>query len=228
MELTDVLLDRMIAFIPVLLSLTVHEWAHAWTAWRLGDDTAKMMGRVSLNPLDHMDPVGTFLLPLLGVPFGWAKPVPVNPTRFHPNVNMRLGILSVAAAGPISNLILAVLGLIALGAMSHFSAGAVVAPDSATSAAGLIQLLQVFITINILLALFNLLPIPPLDGSQIADSLMPEDLRPYWTQFASLGPLLLAVVILMPAFLGFSLFAWPLTWVHRLLSWVTGGLGVVD
>src|SRR4051812_47199579 len=105
MRLSDLLLDRAVAFIPVLLSLTVHEWAHAWTAWRLGDDTAKMLGRVSLNPVDHIDPVGTLLLPLLGVPFGWAKPVPINPVRFHGNVSMAMGVLLTAAAGPISNLL---------------------------------------------------------------------------------------------------------------------------
>jgi Zn-dependent protease len=104
MSLPDLLLDRAIGFIPVLLSLTVHEWAHAWTALRLGDDTAKMLGRVSLNPLDHIDPVGTLLLPLAGVPFGWAKPVPINPLRFRANISMPLGVLLSAAAGPISNL----------------------------------------------------------------------------------------------------------------------------
>ena len=92
MSLPELLLDRAVNFIPVLLSLTVHEWAHAWTAEKLGDDTAKMMGRLSLNPLDHVDPVGTLLLPLLGVPFGWAKPVPINPTRFRRSIRMPVGV----------------------------------------------------------------------------------------------------------------------------------------
>ena len=103
----DDLAARGLVFIPILLSLTVHEWAHAWSAWRLGDDTAKLLGRMTLNPLDHIDPVGTLLLPLIGIPFGWAKPVPINPLRFRRTVSLRLGILIVAAAGPISNLLLA-------------------------------------------------------------------------------------------------------------------------
>src|SRR4029453_17695487 len=101
MFLADDIFDRAVAFIPVLLSLTVHEWAHAWAAWKLGDDTAKHLGRLTLNPLDHMDLLGTLLLPLT-VSFGWAKPVPINPLRFR-SVSMRFGIVLVAAAGPISN-----------------------------------------------------------------------------------------------------------------------------
>src|SRR5688572_17147238 len=99
MDVAELLLDRIAAFVPVLLSLTVHEYAHAWAAWRLGDDTAKLLGRLSLNPIDHMDPVGTLLLPLMGVPFGWAKPVPVNPLRFRTSISMPLGVLLTAAAG---------------------------------------------------------------------------------------------------------------------------------
>ena len=122
MSLPDLLIDHAVGFIPVLLSLTVHEWAHAWTALRLGDDTAKMLGRVSLNPLDHIDPVGTLLLPLLGVPFGWAKPVPVNPSRFPaPACGCRPACCWCAAAGPISNLILAAIGCASLAIFSRIA-----------------------------------------------------------------------------------------------------------
>lgn len=82
---------RFVMLIPVILSLAVHEWAHAWCAFKLGDDTAKRLGRLSFNPLVHIDPVGTLLLPLLGVPFGWAKPVPFNPLRFREGVNKKWG-----------------------------------------------------------------------------------------------------------------------------------------
>src|SRR6476659_7441279 len=94
--------------IPLLMSLTVHEWAHAWSAHRLGDDTASMQGRLTLNPIAHLDFIGT-----LGLPFGWAKPVPVNPTRFRRGVNTSTGMVITAAAGPISNLVLALLAAVA-------------------------------------------------------------------------------------------------------------------
>src|SRR5574340_802071 len=99
----------LMMLIPLVLSLSVHEFAHAWSAWKLGDDTADRMGRLTLNPLAHVDPVGTLLLPLLGIPFGWAKPVPVQPHRFRPTVNMTTGMMLVAVAGPLANLGLAVL-----------------------------------------------------------------------------------------------------------------------
>ena len=101
------LLARVLNWIPVLLSLAVHEWAHAWSARRLGDDTADRLGRVTMNPFAHVDMMGTLLLPLLGIPFGWAKPVPVNPVRFRREFSMVKGTLLVAAAGPISNVFLA-------------------------------------------------------------------------------------------------------------------------
>lgn len=218
MSIFDLFLDRIISFIPVLLSLTVHEWAHAWTAWKLGDDTAKMLGRVSLNPLDHIDPVGTVLLPLLGIPFGWANPVPINPTRFHRNINMPMGILITAAAGPISNLIIAVL------AFAVFVVANVMVNPSQPNGldselfAAITQFLRTLVIINVVLATFNLLPIPPLDGSRIADALMPASLRPAWSQFMSLGPVALIIVLLLPGFLRFSILAIPIQWVTDLLE----------
>src|SRR5579872_3573193 len=103
------LLHGLMTLVPLVLSLTVHEWAHAYSAFRLGDDTAARMGRMTLNPIPHIDPIGTILLPMLGIPFGWAKPVPITPTRFRRDISMRAGIMITAAAGPLSNLVLAVL-----------------------------------------------------------------------------------------------------------------------
>src|SRR5262249_30519600 len=114
------LLERIMYFVPLLLSLTVHEWAHAWSAWRLGDDTAAMQGRLTLNPPAHMDPIGTLILPLAGVPFGWAKPVPVNPLRFRRGISMRGGMMITAAAGPVSNLLIALGCAVALGIALRF------------------------------------------------------------------------------------------------------------
>jgi Zn-dependent protease len=221
MSLVDLFVDRVISFIPVLLSLTVHEWAHAWTAWKLGDDTAKMLGRVSLNPLDHIDPVGTLLLPLLGIPFGWANPVPINPTRFHRNISMPMGVLITAAAGPISNLLIATL---AFGVFAWMNV--VLNPHQPNGLdtelfLAITQFLRTLIIINVMLATFNLLPIPPLDGSRIAEALMPTWLRPAWSQFTSLGPIALILVLLLPGFLGFSILAIPFQWVTDLLARVS-------
>ena len=202
------LLERLLILVPLWLCLTVHEWAHAWTAWQLGDDTAMRLGRLTLNPLAHVDPVGTFLLPLIGVPFGWAKPVPVNPTRFRRQVRMDLGMLTTAAAGPVSNVVLAALTLAISSTLSQL--GIALSPP--------LYVLMVFVMqLNVILAVFNLLPIPPLDGSRIADALMPEDLRPAWNRFCGLGPAPLVAIIVLPHLLGFSLFDWILDAVSRLI-----------
>jgi Zn-dependent protease len=220
MELTmgnggDVLTERALLMIPLILSLTVHEWAHAWAAWKLGDDTARLLGRLTLNPLAHMDPIGTFLLPLIGIPFGWAKPVPINPNRFSRKVGMSRGLMLTAAAGPISNLILATIGSGILFTISRTH------PEYLSRNENLGSLLSFFILMNVLLAVFNCLPIPPLDGSRIADSLMPRRWRAGWDQFCSLGPLLLTAVIVLPIMMGFSLFAWPIELTMRFIFWLS-------
>jgi Zn-dependent protease len=212
------LAERLTIVIPLVLSLSVHEWAHAWAAWRLGDDTARLMGRLTLNPLAHIDPVGTLLLPLLGVPFGWAKPVPVNPLRFYPRVKMRTGMMLTAIAGPLSNIVLALAFTILLAVLLRFPWLAAQAGEGGA------RLLLTFAVLNVILATFNLLPIPPLDGSRVVDGLMPRGLRPAWEGFCQIGPLVLAAVILLPYFSGFSLFAWPmqgLTWLlAKLVEWM--------
>lgn len=207
----DWIASRLVVFIPLLLSLSVHEWAHAFAAWMLGDDTARLQGRLSVNPLVHIDPIGTLILPLLGVPFGWAKPVPFEPVRFRRSVNMHLGTLLVAAAGPISNLCIAFISAIALTFM-------VSQPAFAATQKPLLSLLQSLVGLNLILALFNLLPIPPLDGSHIAGFLMPEILRPVWNAIVSAGPILLIAVIVVPQILGVSVLAIPQEWVSELLG----------
>lgn len=174
----------VVALVILLLSLTVHETAHAWTADRLGDPTARLLGRVSLNPLVHVDPIGTFLFPLMaalsGVPLiGWAKPVPVNVARLPRH---RRDFMLVAAAGPMSNLGLAVVASVLWQAW----------PESGGAATGALAgvpvglLLQRAVEINVLLAVFNLIPIPPLDGGNVLAGLLPSSLagavdfvRPY-------------------------------------------------
>jgi Zn-dependent protease len=194
---------RVLNLIPVWLSLSVHEWAHARVAWQLGDDTAARMGRMTLNPLAHIDPIGTLLLPLLGVPFGWAKPVPVQPNRFDQRWSMRTGMLLVAIAGPLSNLALTVGGILVAGFLVHFS----ILPLQ--SAPGVFRFLQSMILVNVILATFNALPIPPLDGSRVIDAIVPEPLRPAWEGLRRLGPIALAAVIILPSLTGIHLFEWP-------------------
>jgi Zn-dependent protease len=163
-----------IAFIVLLFSLTVHESAHAWTADRLGDPTARMLGRVSLNPLVHADLIGTVLFPLIGmmsgVPLiGWAKPVPVNVSRLH---RRHSDYVLVAAAGPASNLVIAVAASLALAAMPS---GPMMMGNSEI-AAPILTLLTRALAINVLLAVFNMLPIPPLDGGNVLGGLLPRPL----------------------------------------------------
>ena len=201
-------MDYLSIAIPVaivLVSLSVHEAAHAWTADRLGDPTARLLGRVSLNPIVHIDPIGTVLLPLIAawssLPIiGWAKPVPVNLSRF---VHPRRDFMLVAAAGPISNLLQALVAAIALRA---FPAGSVGGGMDAVSIAG--GALFVAVYINVLLALFNLIPVPPLDGGNVLAGLLPDrpasifvQLRPYGflVLYAMMFTGTLSAMILPPA-----------------------------
>jgi Zn-dependent protease len=216
MDLADWISSRAIFMIPLLLSLSVHEWAHAFCALRLGDDTATQLGRTSVNPLAHIDPVGTLLLPLLGIPFGWAKPVPVNPVRFREDIRMGMGMLLVAIAGPLSNVCLAGLSIALLAGLVRLPIA-----DATQLAAGH-SFLEQMVLLNGVLALFNLLPIPPLDGSRIVDNFMPRNLRPAWDRFAAVAPLALLAVLFLPQLAGFSLLEKPIGWMRSLIGLVGG------
>ena len=163
----------VIALLVLIFSLTVHEAAHAWSASRLGDDTARRLGRVTLNPIVHIDPIGTLLLPVLAMTtnaplIGWAKPTPVNTRNLrHP----RRDNILVTAAGPASNLIIAITAAVALQTMPvsgpSFSELEVARPLEMIATQALL--------LNVLLAVFNMLPIPPLDGGQILMALLPPE-----------------------------------------------------
>jgi len=187
-------LAAAIGFGVLLISLTIHEAAHAWTADKLGDPTARMLGRVSLNPLVHIDWIGTVLLPLIaafsGLPLiGWAKPVPVNTSRLrHP----RRDFMIVAAAGPISNMLQACLAAIVLRLI--FTEGQPGAP-----AAAVISLLTNAIVINLLLAFFNLIPVPPLDGGNVVLGLMPPRMANAYSGLRNYGFLILYALMLTGA-----------------------------
>jgi Zn-dependent protease len=174
MGLLNLLLKDPLGFIiiavPLLYSIIFHELAHGWVAYRMGDPTAKMLGRLSLNPLKHLDPMGTMMLFLFG--FGWAKPVPVN---FNQLRDKRKGMILVSAAGIITNMILAFCALFLYRLLS----------PSPSGIAG--QLLYYFARINIILAAFNLIPLPPLDGSKILMGFASSSVRNFLSRFERYG-----------------------------------------
>ena len=180
---------------PILLAITFHEYAHGWTAMKFGDPTAKMMGRLTLNPLVHLDPIGTLMLFL--VHFGWAKPVPVDPRYFS---DPKRQMLWVALAGPVANMILAFFsGILIIGfASSNFMF------SSNTAIIG--NMLVYSLQINLALAVFNLLPIPPLDGSKILRGLLPYEYEHIAVQMEQYGPWVLMSIILFGMMTGVSLF----------------------
>jgi Zn-dependent protease len=187
-----------IAFAVLLFSLTVHEMAHAWTADTLGDPTARLLGRVSLNPLVHADLIGTVVFPLVamvsGVPLiGWAKPVPVNIARLR---HHRRDYMLVAAAGPASNLTIAVVASMLLAAMPV--SPVVIGEPNVT--APLATFLSVAVRLNLLLAIFNMLPIPPLDGGNVLSGLLPRNLARMFDEIRPYGFLLLYALILTGAY----------------------------
>ena len=200
--------------IVLLLSLTFHEFFHAWSAWHMGDDTAARMGRLTLNPVPHIDVFGTIILPLMNAPIGWAKPVPVNPARFNRKFGMAKGDIIVSSAGPLSNLLLGLVAAIVLGLLFRF------APDAVGRGSAGFALLTRFMIVNAGLALFNLLPIPPLDGGHVAESLMPYRWRGAWEQFARISPFLLIFVVLF----GGGFLSRPIYFVFGLLASVANGI----
>jgi Zn-dependent protease len=171
----------LLRFFVLIVSLTFHEACHAWAAWRLGDDTAKRLGRLTFNPLAHLDPLGTLMI-LGAMPIGWAKPVPVDSRNIR---NPRSGLPLVAFAGPLSNLVLAFFGCVLYALLAERVLGS-----------GWYALLILFIQINFSLAIFNLLPIAPLDGSKIVTAFLSD---PWAERFeaamarAGVFPLLLLV-----------------------------------
>lgn len=178
MGLLNLLFQNPIAFalisIPLLYSIILHELAHGWVAYRFGDSTARQMGRLSLNPLRHLDPIGTLLLFVVG--FGWARPVPVNFNRLG---SRRLGMVCVSAAGVFTNILIAFGAVLANRLLS-------------SSSSDLPSLLLYFVAqINIILAAFNLIPLPPLDGSKILLAFAPQGLRNFLFRIEPIGLLIL-------------------------------------
>jgi Zn-dependent protease len=187
----------LIAFGVLIFSLTVHEAAHAWSASQLGDDTARRLGRVSLNPVVHVDPIGTLLLPLVAIIgnlpiIGWAKPTPVNPRNLrHP----RRDSVLVTAAGPASNLVIAVLAALVLRAIPVGDPAA----QSMDFSTPLIEMATRLVEINVLLAVFNMVPVPPLDGGRVLLGLLPPRLAIAYNQVGRFGFIIIYALMLTGA-----------------------------
>lgn len=173
--------------VALVVGITVHEFSHAWAAARLGDRTAQRQGRLTLNPMAHLDPVGTLLIFIAG--FGWGKPTPVTPSNIR--IGEKAGMAVVALAGPISNIIVATL------AAMPFRLGALSIPSSGIDA----QMLQALVLWNVVLAVFNLLPIAPLDGFKVALGVLPRALAVPFARTERFGMIILLMVVLADAVL---------------------------
>ena len=222
----SVLYQASIWVLPVLIAITLHEAAHGFVAWRLGDDTAYQRGRVSFNPLRHVDPFGTIVLPALLIisplpfVFGWAKPVPV---AFHRLRRPRRDMILVAAAGPGMNLILAMTSALLI----HL---AVLAPESLAN--WLIENLVRSILINLILAIFNMLPFPPLDGGRVAVGLLPQGPAVMLARLERFGLfIVIGLVFLLPMLgrqvgLDLNVFSWliwrPIRWLWPFFEGLAG------
>jgi Zn-dependent protease len=207
--------------IPVIIAITFHEAAHGYVARHFGDDTAEKAGRITLNPLRHIDPVGTILIPLVlylvspGFMFGYAKPVPVNFGALrHPKQDM----VWVAAAGPGMNILLATVSAILFGIYVHASTS----PNAFA-----IQLLWASVQVNLILAIFNMIPIPPLDGGRVAVGLLPMPLAKVLAQIGRFGLLpILLILLVLPQF-GINVFGWLVAGpVQFLERWILTLLGL--
>ncbi|MBI3016015.1 MAG: site-2 protease family protein [Candidatus Tectomicrobia bacterium] len=205
MDIRSLVLTISIVAVPIIVAIVLHEVAHGWVAWRLGDPTAKMLGRLTLNPLAHVDIFGTILLPLIlllsrsGILFGYAKPVPVNFLNLR---RPKQDMVWVAAAGPAMNLVLALLGGIAFRVLMGMGSDLPVrgtqtgVPLSAYFLQPVLLMLIKGVQINVLLAVFNLIPIPPADGGRILVGLLPPGPARLVSQVEPVGMVLLMVFLL--------------------------------
>jgi Zn-dependent protease len=217
--MSETVLEVAALVVPLIIAIVFHEVAHGWTARALGDPTAAQLGRLTLNPFKHVDPFGTLILPgmlkLAGLPvFGWAKPVPVIKERLR---NPRRDMMIVAAAGPGSNLVMALIGSVLLGLLIRTVTGP---GDVSATTDFLAQNLSNFVLLNIFLALFNLLPVPPFDGGHIMEGLLPLPLAEKFAGFHKQALLIMILLLVVLPYLSprLNIVAWligpPVQWLN--------------
>lgn len=213
----DVFIKYFARVLTIFLILPLHECAHAWVAKKMGDDTASVAGRITVNPLSHIDLIGALLILLTG--FGWAKPVPINPSRMK---DSRLGITLTALAGPVSNLLAALFAMIILQVMVGLDAFA-----SGGSVIYIYYLLMFFIQVNIGLAVFNLIPIPPLDGDKVLSYFTSTKYKMWMHQHQQVVSIVFLVIVLS------GVLSTPISWIddkiyyflYSITKWIPVLLG---
>jgi len=186
------LLKLSVMLVPGMLAIVCHEVSHGYVAWRFGDPTARMLGRLTLNPLKHIDIIGTLMIFFIGI--GWAKPVPVNFQNLH---NPKRDMIWVAAAGPITNILLATISAFLLRGLVAFDSPAVSASPAAMFLEPVVLMLAFSVYINLLLAIFNMIPVPPLDGGRVLVGLLPYRQANAWARIEPYG---MVVIILLVFF----------------------------
>lgn len=211
-------MNVILIIVVLIFSIVVHEVAHAWQARREGDDTADRLGRITLNPIPHLDPFGSFIVPALlyfsgsGFLFGWARPVPVNPANYRDYVG---GDIRVSLAGIVSNLALALISTLLMAVVVKLES--VLGPFGVV-ADPIYTALEYGILINLILAFFNLLPVPPLDGSHVLAHLLPDRLAMKFRQLGQWGILaLIGIMWIVPG--AFRVVLWPVLYFRGLADW---------
>jgi len=229
-DISALLIQIAIIAVPIIIAITFHEAAHGFVAKHCGDDTAYRLGRVTFNPIRHIDPIGTIILPAAlylttGFMFGYAKPVPVNFRRLR---QPRRDMILVAAAGPGINILLAVVSAILLHLVPQY-----LAPNAGSLAMQVIgSILVVSVTVNVILAVFNMLPLPPLDGGRVAVGLLPYPLSLYLSRLERYGMLILLGAIFLLPWIGsqlgidLAIVHWIIgpvaEWIENFIYWITG------